>query len=314
MITLNLSSAAGEMAPWRHRSRVVVWKVQKASQRPKKSHSFREATAMSIDGKLVQRIINLRQKMQALDLRQHAQRWTETRQGPGISYGTVRDFCDSVDSFGPFATLNHDMKDGQRCWMIKTLVSYLPEGARLLEIGAGHPYVADLMAHLGYEVWIVDPYNGSGHGPEDYDSFVEACPHLRFTRAPMVAPNEPELPPGYFDAVYSISVLEHSWPSAQPGIFAAIRNVLKPSSLSVHAVDHVLRGQGDGAHLGNLQALASEMGFAAEELDQVLLAAQDDIETYWLSAESHNMWRGSRHYDTFPMRRCMSVQLLGTSS
>ncbi len=127
-------------------------------------------------------------------------------------------------------------------------------------------------------------------------------------------PHEPELPGGYFDAIYSISVLEHAWPAAQPGIFVAIRSALKPGGLSAHVLDHVHRGKDDREHLSNLRAVATEMGFTERQLDQVLLAAENDTETYWLSGESHNMWRGDKPYDTFPMRRCLSVQLLNVAA
>jgi hypothetical protein len=44
------------------------------------------------------------------------------------------------------------LKDVQRPWMLKAVFGRLPRGARLLEIGGGDPWVADLLARLGYEV------------------------------------------------------------------------------------------------------------------------------------------------------------------
>jgi hypothetical protein len=34
-----------------------------------------------------------------------------------------------------------------------------------------------------------------------------------------------------------------------------------------------------------------------------------DPDAYFLSAESHNRWRGSLPYDHFPMRRCVSIHV-----
>ena len=36
---------------------------------------------------------------------------------------------------------------------------------------------------------------------------------------------------------------------------------------------------------------------------------EPDPETYFVSAEAHNQWRGSVPYDSYPMRRIGSVEL-----
>ena len=41
---------------------------------------------------------------------------------PPISYGTVRDFADSLDNLGGLARANSDMKDLQRCWAVKAVL------------------------------------------------------------------------------------------------------------------------------------------------------------------------------------------------
>ena len=69
-----------------------------------------------------------------------------------------RDYCDSFDHLQPLATLNGDLKDLQRPWMLKAVLGAARgRRGRLLEIGAGEPFVADLLRRLGHEVWIVDP-------------------------------------------------------------------------------------------------------------------------------------------------------------
>jgi hypothetical protein len=49
-------------------------------------------------------------------------------------------------------------------------------------------------------------------------------------------------------------------------------------------------------------------------LDQVLRTMSDDVDTYYLSAESHNRWRAGVPYDEFPMRVCVSIQLCTPAS
>ena len=61
---------------------------------------------------------------------------------PPSSYGTVRDFADSAETMPGLAGANFDMKDMQRCWMIKAILGNVERGSRILEIGAGEPLVA----------------------------------------------------------------------------------------------------------------------------------------------------------------------------
>src|SRR5713226_6030454 len=125
-----------------------------------------------------------------------------------LSYATVRDYCDSFDHLRPLATANLDLKDSQRPWILKAVLSRVPRGGRLLEIGAGEPIVADILERLGYELTIVDPYDGSGNGPQEYAAFRKQCPAIEFVREQFT-----EQMGGFtdhsFDCIYSISVLEH---------------------------------------------------------------------------------------------------------
>ncbi len=51
------------------------------------------------------------------------------------------------------------------------------------------------------------------------------------------------------------------------------------------------------------------MGIADTDLDAALAQLATDPETYFVSAESHNRWRGALPYDQYPMRRIVSVNL-----
>src|SRR5262249_53783309 len=133
-----------------------------------------------------------------------------------LSYATVRDFCDSFDHLHPLATANGDLKDSQRPWMLKAILSAVPPKSRVLEIGAGEPFVADILDRLGYEVWVVDPYDGSGNGPTEYERFRNECPRVHFIRG-IFGQQILSAPPGGFNCVYSISVLEHVSQAALEG-------------------------------------------------------------------------------------------------
>jgi hypothetical protein len=69
---------------------------------------------------------------------------------------------------------------------VKAALGLLPVGSRLLEIGAGQPLVAAFLAELGYDVTIIDPYDGSGGGPTDYQLFVQLYPNV--SRPPPARP------------------------------------------------------------------------------------------------------------------------------
>lgn len=226
---------------------------------------------------------------------------------PDLGYATVREFCDSVELLPELATINRDLKDAQRPWALKSILGQVPVGGKLLEIGAGDPHVAHWLSLLGYEVWIIDPYDGSGNGPTDYEFYRTHFPRIHFCRA-LFSDQLTAFEPGFFDAIYSISVLEHVPHAAFPGVIAGLRRFLKPGGLSLHALDHVLQGHRQEHHLRTLGLLCEGSGIAADRLTRVMAAATADTETYFLSAESHNMWRGSLPYDKFPMRRCISVE------
>jgi glycosyltransferase involved in cell wall biosynthesis len=221
-----------------------------------------------------------------------------------VSYATVRDYCDSAERLPELATANGDLKDVQRPWALKTILAAIPSGSRLLEIGAGEPIVAGRLAQLGYDVTVIDPYDGRDRGPSEYDELSRRYPRVRMLRG--LFPGD--VPAGEtFDCMYSISVLEHLPLGAVDAVCRGIVN--RTRGYTVHAIDHVLKGAGAEDHLVRLRQLAVGLGVEAGELEDALAALVDDPETYFLSAESHNRWRGSTPYDEFPMRRCVSIQL-----
>jgi glycosyltransferase involved in cell wall biosynthesis len=238
---------------------------------------------------------------------------------PQLSYATVRDYCDSMDHLKILCVMN-DLKDVQRPWTVKGLLGELKPGGSLLEIGAGEPAVAALMESLGWSVTACDPYDGSGHGPTEYSRYCKAYPRVKIVRAVFDA-TVAEPMRGQLDSVYSISVLEHVHGQNLDNVFAAIDMALKPGGLSLHCADTVIQGNGTEFHIEQmarilqfqkrLGGLDDGWDTCLKEVRELCEAAMGDVETFFLGPQGHNLWRGAMPYDSFPFRRCISVQFVG---
>lgn len=232
-----------------------------------------------------------------------------------LSYGTVRDYCDSCDHLPWLSSIQNDLKDLQRPWTVKAALGLLSPGASLLEIGAGQPFVAAALAEFGYRVTVVDPYDGSGGGPTEFDQFVQAYPKVRIIRNEF-RPGLLELADQIFDGIYSVSVLEHIPEPFLGTLFEGVTRHLRREGWSFHSVDCVTQGAHAAYHceqcirIANYQdTIAGREAVSKEALVDLINRASSDVETYYLSAAGHNLWRGSIPYDEFPFRKVISVQL-----
>jgi hypothetical protein len=227
-------------------------------------------------------------------------------------YATVRDFCDSADHLSPLMLFNGDLKDVQRPWALKVVVATTPPGSHVVEIGGGEPRVSGALTELGYQVSVVDPYNGSGNGPTEYDSYVRQYPGVRIVRdlfSPDLA-----LEPASIGAIFSISVLEHVPDEDLKRIFSGIRRFLRPGGYSLHCVDSVIAGNDTDQHYRQLKLILEAQATLAGDrpdgglYDRLLKQLEADLETFYLSGEGHHLWRGGISYDRFPFRKVVSIQ------
>jgi len=247
-------------------------------------------------------------RMDVATLQAAASRYAGCFPVSALSYGTVQDFCDSYDHLQALATENRDLKDCQRPWTFKAILGTVPYGGRLLEIGAGEPIVAELLSCLGYDVWVVDPYDGSGNGPLEYEWFRKQYPDIHILRR-LFAEDIDAFDPGTFDCIYSISVLEHIPTPELKGVFKAIDRLLKPDGHSIHTLDYVVRGAASDWHRAHAARVLALCGFSQKKFKVLQERLAGDPETYYLSAESHNTWRGPRPYSEFPMQAVVSLQI-----
>jgi hypothetical protein len=119
-----------------------------------------------------------------------------------------------------------------------------------------------------------------------------------------------DIPPASFDCVYSVSLLDKLEEQAVLAALRGIARFLKPTGVSIHALDFVQRGMGSREDLKRLELLASHFGLDDVELRSTLHQMDRDLDLFTLSAESLNRMRGSRPYDEFPMRKWASVHFV----
>jgi len=238
--------------------------------------------------------------------------------GEGISYATVRDFCESVDELPQITALDGDLKNVQRPWAAKAILASVSQPARLLEIGGGEPIVSGFLSELGYDVTLVDPYDGFGNGPTDYQRYVEQFPNVKILRE-YFRPGLPGLALHSFDAIFSISVLEHIPLDSLPACFDAIADFLAPAGMSIHCFDFILQGHGDAHDLVNAQRILTEQKRVTgatddSPFDELLQRLRADVETFFLSPQGHHHWRGGQAYAAFPFRKVVSLQTVARLS
>jgi hypothetical protein len=241
-------------------------------------------------------------------------RFAKSEHAPGPSYATVRDYCESLDELPIITSVDGDLKNVQRPWAVKAILGNLPPPARLLEVGGGEPIVSGFLSELGYNVTLVDPYDGFGNGPTDYQRYVELFPHVKIIRE-YFRPEMRSIPVGAFDAIFSVSVLEHIPEPALASCFQAMAKFLSPRGVSIHCFDFILQGIGDAHDFANAQRILAEQrqlagDLAPEPFESLLEKLKTDVETFFLSPQGHHHWRGGRAYPDFPFRKVVSLQTI----
>ena len=233
---------------------------------------------------------------------------------PGWSYATVRDYCDSLDRMPQVTGKDGDLKNVQRPWAVKAVLGSVNPPARVLEIGGGEPVVSGMLSELGYDVTLVDPYDGFGNGPTDFERYTALFPHVKIVRD-YFSRGMPGFAAASYDVIFSVSVLEHIPFEPLRACFYAIKEALKPGGKSVHCFDYVLQGLGQEHALENARQIFAQQSRiesenAADEnvLPRVIDQLKADVETFFLSPQGHHHWRGGQAYDQFPFRRVVSLQ------
>ncbi len=245
-------------------------------------------------------------------------RFLTANKTPETSYATVRDYCESVDHLPQITGLDGDLKNVQRPWAVKALLRSVPPPARLLEIGGGEPIVSGFLNELGYDVTLIDPYDGFGNGPTVYEKYVECFPQVKIVRE-YFGPHLRIFSPGSFDAIFSVSVLEHLSEEAAVECFRAMGDFLRPGGASIHCFDFILHGIGHEHDRANARHLLSRQSLlgnrdAGSDFDDVVERVGADVDTFFLSPQGHHHWRAGLPYEEYPFRKVLSLQTIAFRS
>lgn len=223
-----------------------------------------------------------------------------------LSVPSVRDYLRWLGEYPDIMTGWGDLKDVQRPWAIEKVLELLPHGGRVLDLGGSRCEVAALLASSGpgYDVTVVDPYDGSGNGPDDADFYRRRHPELTIVEG-IVSAATPH--PG-FDAVISTSVIEHIPIPALQDTVDGIRGSLKPGGFSIHAIDLTCRAVNDFLMT---QTELNATWLTAHSIDadvpSIQQAALGDVETYFLPLTAWQRWLKDRTLEEYPWRNVTSL-------
>jgi hypothetical protein len=225
----------------------------------------------------------------------------------GISYATAADLAESANAMEKLIAASPPPLGIQRGWAIKALLGSVPEGAAILEVAGSGPLAAGVLARLGYEVTVLDPFDGSASEPHRFSAVSRDYSALEFIRDRF--PTTTPLPRPYA-AVYSTGLLDRLEPERVGAIGEAAIAALEPGGVLVFSFAHVIAGWGAEEAAARLEQLARAIAIGEAEIAAALTPMADDPETYLVSAEAHDSWRGAVPYASYPMRRIGSLNVL----
>lgn len=114
---------------------------------------------------------------------------------------------------------------------------------KVLDVGPAYSHLpVYIQKTYGCEVWAADDF-GSTVGDDFWkrdsspQEHLEKYPEVKYILERLGDPAKSSLPPGYFDVVYSLSVLEHVPSQIMPAVWLHMDSLLKPGGEMLHAVD-----------------------------------------------------------------------------
>lgn len=193
-----------------------------------------------------------------------------------VTYPTVSRYTSYFDSCPEL--LGSALKEVQRGWVFDTCRCLLRPGAKILDLGGSACELANYMSEW-FDMWVIDPYDGSGNGPRSPKSLRQKFPNLHIIQGFLTD----KIDLSGFDAVLSTSVVEHIDTEAYSSTVAGIAHVLKPGGYSIHAIDHTVRGvNGFLEYTGKRLEDFARLHGGEINIEQLRRKMLDDPDTYFL--------------------------------
>ncbi len=225
----------------------------------------------------------------------------------GLTYATVADYAESIDAMPHLMAASAPPLGPQRGWAIKALVATVPEGSAILELAGSSPLASGVLARLGYDVTVLDPFDGTASEPHTVTAVTRNYSVLEFVRD-QLPPTGPL--PRKYAAVYSLGLLDRLEPDRAAAVVQAGLGALEPGGLSLHCFAHVIAGWSADVAEARLTGVLQAANVDDAQARSAIEPIGSDPDAYLVSAEAHNSWRGSVPYESYRMRRIGSLNLL----
>jgi Methyltransferase domain len=114
---------------------------------------------------------------------------------------------------------------------------------KILDVGGAY---SELPVHIqqafGCETWVVDDFGIAENDPfwtrnKSPQEYIAQRPQIKYVLERVGDPRNTSLPEGYFDIVYSVSVLEHVPAELTPAVWRHLGQLVKLGGELVHAID-----------------------------------------------------------------------------
>ena len=184
-----------------------------------------------------------------------------------LGYATVRDYVDSFEHVTPLGARARGSQGRAAALDAQGDTRRIATGGRVLEIGAGHPTSRTCSPGSATRSGSSIPTTAPETGRWSSSSFRARIPQVHFVRRGLLAIELSEFPPAVRRRLLDLRPRAPRPGEDRRRGHAAMSDASPPRGVSIHAVDHVHRGNGDDRTSAKLRRLIGIASASADELD-----------------------------------------------
>lgn len=199
------------------------------------------------------------------------------------------------------------LKHIQDFWVMNQLID--STGQKICEIGGANSRILPVL-HARNECWNVDEFKGAGNGPTQ----LVKIENIKYVFANL-GDFSSDLPENYFDAIFSISVIEHIPLANMCKFWEDHYRVMKQRGKAIHVIDIYV---GDNPNL-NLESkidqyIAEPIKYGFSFNEEILLKRPVVFKCDMASNSDWGMWRWNKISPTLAAHRatnqCVSIAVV----